>query len=214
MDRTGLVSAWEKMAGHVTAEQDPDAPPAESRRADAERNVARIQEAAIRLWAENPSAGVAEVATAAGVGRATLYRHFPTRESLLEAIRSQGLTDGERAAERCSLSEGTATDAMGRLLGAWLELGDRYRVVVVNPSRPDQIEVRAQEERLGAAIHQVVERGQAEGEFSTSLPPHWGMSAVGSLLVAMIVAVGEGRIPRESAHALLIETVTGALRPG
>ena len=39
------------------------------------------------------------------------------------------------------------------------------------------------------------------------------MSAVGALLVAMIVAVGEGRVPREDAHALLIETVAGALRP-
>lgn len=193
-------------------EQDPDSRSAETRRADAERNAARIQEAATRLWAQDPAAGVAEVATAAGVGRATLYRHFPTRESLLEAIRSQGLTDGERAAEDCLLDEGTATDAMGRLLGAWLELGDRYRVVVVNPSRPDQIEVRAREERLAAAIQRVVERGQASGEFSATLPAHWGMSAVGSLLVAMIVAVGEGTVPRESAHPLLIETVTGALR--
>ncbi len=198
----------------MPAEQHPDARSVETRRADAERNVARIQEAAIRLWSGNPAAGVAEVATAAGVGRATLYRHFPTRELLLEAIRSQGLAEGERAAERCRLHEGTATDAMGRLLGAWLESGDRYRVIVVNPSRPEQVEVRAQEERLAGAILQVVERGQAEGEFSTALPSHWAMTAVGALLVAMIVAVGEGRVPRESAHALLIETVTGALRPG
>ena len=185
----------------------------ESRRADAERNIARIQEAAIRLWSQNPTAGVAEVAAAAGVGRATLYRHFPTRESLLEAIRSQGLADGEQAALACRLDEGTATEAMGRLLCAWLELGDRYRVIVVNPSRPEQVEVRAREERLATAIQQVVERGQAAGEFSRGMPPHWGRSAVGSLLVAMIVDVGDGRIPRERAHSLLIETVLGALRP-
>jgi AcrR family transcriptional regulator len=185
----------------------------ESRRSDAERNIVRIQEAATRLWADNPTAGVAEVATAAGVGRATLYRHFPTRESLLEAIRSQGLADGERAAAGCRLDEGTATEALGRLLCAWFELGDRYRVIVVNPSRPEQVEVRAQEERLAMSIHRVVERGQALGEFSTAIAPYWGMSAVGALLVAMIVAVGEGRIPREHAHALLIETVAGALRP-
>ena len=202
------------MASRMPMKQDPDAPSVESRRADAERNIARIREAATHLWSENPTAGVAEVATAAGVGRATLYRHFPTRESLLESIRSQGLSDGERAAESCGLDDGTATEALGRLLGAWLALGDRYRVIVVNPSRPDQLAVREQEERLAASIQRVVERGQAAGEFSSAIPPYWGMSAVGALLVAMIVAVGEGTVARESAHALLIETVTGALRPG
>ena len=138
------------MASRMPAEQ-PAAVP-ETRRADAERNVLRIQEAAIRLWAEEPNAGVADVAAAAGVGRATLYRHFPTRESLLEAIRTQGLIDGEAAVEACRLEEGSATEALSRLLAAWLELGDRYRVVVANPSQPDNLAARAREERLGEAI--------------------------------------------------------------
>ena len=138
------------MASRVPAEQ--PAPLPESRRADAERNVLRIQEAAIRLWAEEPSAGVADVAAAAGVGRATLYRHFPTRESLLEAIRSQGMTDGEQAMEECRLDEGSPTKAIERLLAAWLELGDRYRVVVANPSQPDNYPAREREEAMGAAM--------------------------------------------------------------
>jgi AcrR family transcriptional regulator len=184
----------------------------ETRRADAERNVLRIQEAAIRLWAEEPNAGVADVAASAGVGRATLYRHFPTRESLLEAIRTQGLTDGEAAAAACRVDEGSPSEALGRLLMAWLELGDRYRVVVANPSQPDNLPAREREERLGAYMYTLIERGKAEGEFSPDLPTVWGASAVGSLLVAMIRGVGDGRIPREDAHALLIETAVGALR--
>ena len=134
------------MASRVPAEQ--TAPLPETRRADAERNVQRIQEAAIRLWADEPNAGVADVATAAGVGRATLYRHFPTRESLLEAIRTQGLVDGEEAVQACRLDEGSATEALARLMAAWLELGDRYRVIVVNPSKPDNLGAREREERL------------------------------------------------------------------
>jgi AcrR family transcriptional regulator len=185
----------------------------ETRRADAERNVLRIQEAAIRLWAEEPSAGVADVATAAGVGRATLYRHFPTRESLLEAIRTQGLTDGEAAMEACRLDEGPATEALSRLLAAWLELGDRYRVVVANPSQPDNLEARAREDRLGEAIVGLIMRGQEQGEFSAEVPAVWGASAVGALLVAAIRGVGEDRIRREDAHPLLIDSAVGVLRP-
>lgn len=195
----------------MPAEQ-PVSPP-ETRRADAERNVLRIQEAAIRLWAEEPNAGVADVAAAAGVGRATLYRHFPTRESLLEAIRTQGLIDGEAVVDACRLEEGSATEALSRLLCAWLELGDRYRVVVNNPSQPDNEAAREREERLGNAIARLVMRGQAEGEFASDVPAMWSMSAVGALLVAAIKGVGEGRIPREDAHSLLIRSAVAVLRP-
>lgn len=200
------------MASRVPAEQ--PAPLPETRRADAERNVQRIHEAAIRLWADEPNAGVADVAAAAGVGRATLYRHFPTRESLLEAIRTQGLADGEAAVEACRLDEGSPTEALARLMAAWLELGDRYRVVVANPSKPDNIDARAREERLGEAIQKVVVRGQAEGEFSSEIPPMWAASVVGALLVAAITGVGDDRIRREDAHSLLIKACVGALSPG
>ncbi len=198
------------MASPAPAEQ--PAPLPESRRADAERNVLRIQEAAIRLWAEQPSAGVADVAAAAGVGRATLYRHFPTRESLLEAIRSRGLADGEQALVDCRLDEGSPSMALERLLAAWLELGDRYRVVVANPSQPDNYPARQREEAMAAAMQELIQRGQTLGEFSPDLPAPWGASAIGALLVAMIRAVGEDRIPREHAHSLLVRSVVGALR--
>ena len=198
------------MSNPVPAEQS-GAPLPETRRADAERNVLRIQEAAIRLWAEEPGAGVAEVAAAAGVGRATLYRHFPTRESLLEAIRSQSLTDGWQALEDCRLDEGSPTDALKRLMAAWLELGDRYRVVVANPSKPDNHAARAREEAMGDALQKLVERGQAMDEFRQDLPGRWGAATMGALLVAMIREVGEGTVPRTDAHAVLIETVLGAL---
>ena len=193
---------------------DPPVAVPETRRADAERNVLRIQEAAIRLWADEPNAGVADVAAAAGVGRATLYRHFPTRESLLEAIRGQGLSDGEAAVEACRLDQGSATDALSRLLAAWLELGDRYRVVVANPSQPHNLAARAREERLGEVVQGLIVRGQAEGDFSSDVPAVWSTSAVGALLVAAIQGVGEGRIPREDAHPLLIRSAIAVLRPG
>lgn len=56
-------------------------------RADAQRNRLRLLEAAKAAFAEKGSAAsLEEIARAAGVGIGTLYRHFPTREALIEAL--------------------------------------------------------------------------------------------------------------------------------
>ncbi len=55
------------------------------RRADAERSIASIVDAATECLGRRPDASMTEVAAAAGVGRATLYAHFRSRAALLEA---------------------------------------------------------------------------------------------------------------------------------
>ena len=68
-----------------------------SLRADAQQNVERILEAAISCLGTNPEASMAEIAKAAGVGRVTLYGHFPSREVLVEAALTRLLERGEEA---------------------------------------------------------------------------------------------------------------------
>lgn len=78
-----------------------DARPDESLRADARRNRARVLEAADAVFiAKGASASTGEIARAAGVGIGTVFRHFPTKEALLEAIvtaRMQRLTEEAEA---------------------------------------------------------------------------------------------------------------------
>ncbi|MFI7133599.1 TetR/AcrR family transcriptional regulator [Nonomuraea sp. NPDC050153] len=59
-------------------------------RTDAERNRGRVLQTACELFAEHgPQVQMADVAKAAGVGVGTLYRHFPTRQALIEAVTEQ-----------------------------------------------------------------------------------------------------------------------------
>jgi AcrR family transcriptional regulator len=54
-------------------------------RSDAQRNKAEILAAAVRAFTKDADASLEGIAKAAGVGIGTLYRHFPTREALVEA---------------------------------------------------------------------------------------------------------------------------------
>jgi AcrR family transcriptional regulator len=96
------------------ARPDP-APATPARRADAERNRDKILAAARAAFAD-PGAQVsmAEVARRAGVGMATLYRNFPNREALLEAL----YVDEVDAV--CAAAGAVGGDTPGARLLAWL----------------------------------------------------------------------------------------------
>ena len=100
-----------------------DVPPRALQRSDAQRNRARIMAAARQMFTEPPvepsTAGapsrdlsMAEVARRAGVGRATLYRNFPDRRDLLEALFADEVEDLIAAA--------APTEDPGKALVDWL----------------------------------------------------------------------------------------------
>ena len=65
----------------------PSPPPSRKPRADAERNRERILEVAkIVLTRDGAAASLDDIACRAGIGNATLYRHFPTRDELIAAV--------------------------------------------------------------------------------------------------------------------------------
>src|ERR1700742_5261557 len=77
-------------------------------RADALRNRERVLEAAKSVFsAGGPDASLEAVARHAGVGIGTLYRHFPTREALFEAVYRREVEQLTHLAER--LAQGAAT---------------------------------------------------------------------------------------------------------
>ena len=87
-------------------------------RADAKRNYDRIVEVARVVFREQGyDASLDEVAKRAGVGPGTLYRHFPTRDALLDAIMQSWVARVDEAAEKALVHEGAPRDQ----LLAWFE---------------------------------------------------------------------------------------------
>jgi AcrR family transcriptional regulator len=93
----------------------PDPFPAPARRADAERNRDKILAAARTAFADpDAEVSMAEVSRRAGVGMATLYRNFPGRRELLEAL----FTDEVDAV--CEAADHPDGETPGAVLTAWL----------------------------------------------------------------------------------------------
>jgi AcrR family transcriptional regulator len=93
----------------------PDQLPSPARRADAERNRAKILAAARSAFTDpQTEVSMAEVSRRAGVGMATLYRNFPGRRELLEALY---IDEVDAVCEAAETFEG---DTPGAILVAWL----------------------------------------------------------------------------------------------
>ncbi|MFI6871923.1 TetR/AcrR family transcriptional regulator [Streptomyces sp. NPDC050400] len=111
--------------------------PARPKRADARRNYDRLVREAGEAFAEKGAeASLDDIAKRAGVGSGTLYRHFPTREALMEAVYVDRFDElAERARELA------AELPPGEALFSWLtDLGEQI------------VRVRALKALLGAAV--------------------------------------------------------------
>jgi AcrR family transcriptional regulator len=176
-----------------------------------DRTAAAILDAAAHVLAERGgSANMAEVAAASGVSRATLYRYYPSREALLDALAAQALADaGGRIAdaglERCSVPE-----AIERIVRALLAVGDRYAVLLGEQVEPD----RAEAERVvGAPLRAVFARGIEQGVLRDDVPPEVLQMLFGGLLTGAIKLVGERLLGLEETAATTTAVFLDGARP-
>jgi AcrR family transcriptional regulator len=178
-------------------------------RADAERNVRAIIDAAIVLLAAEPDASMERVATAAGVGRATVYRHFASRDHLVRAILDRALQDARDAVMGSDPGQGTAPEALGRAVEAVLKVADRYRLV--RAIAPHDAELRQRAEEVGAPLIAIVQRGQREGAFRKDLTARWSAAALGALLQAVTVQLIDGEVRDRDAARLVLTTLVDGI---
>jgi AcrR family transcriptional regulator len=177
-------------------------------RRDAQRNRARILEVAKQAfarWGANTS--LDDIAKKAGVGAGTLYRHFPTREALIEAVYHNEV-------EKLAAAEGELSGKLPPVeaLRAWMLLfvdhiaakqiiAPALNTLVGGPSKLCE----ASRAQIQGAIHALVKRAIASGDIRKDLEPF-------DLLRALIGVsnVASGPDWRQSARRLVDILITGS----
>jgi AcrR family transcriptional regulator len=135
-------------------------------RLDAERNRSLVVKAAREAFAElGADAPMSEIARRAGVGAATLYRRFPTREDLLAFVFA-GRLSGCEASVSEALADPSPWDGLVSHIGhlAALQLEDRaFTAVFLHEFPPDSPLSHSQRE-AGNRLHQLLDAARAAGD--------------------------------------------------
>ncbi|HEX6967291.1 MAG TPA: TetR/AcrR family transcriptional regulator [Micromonosporaceae bacterium] len=190
----------------------PDLEPAGSSRSDAERNRRMLLDAAAHALAHDPNASMADVARAAGLARATLYRHFQTRQELLAALRGEALVRATAAIEASRPDEGPPLEGLRRTVEALASLGVRFRALLLDGADLNEAFLR-ERDRVLAPLRRVVERGQEAGVIRADVPPQWVVTALASLLVAAVRVCPDGTADGRSVADLVYETLARGVVP-
>ena len=141
------------------------------RRADAERSIAAILDAAVKVLNERPEASMAEIARAAGLTRQTVYAHYSSREELLQAVIERETAGAVAALEAARLGEGPPEEALRRLLDVtWDAALQLVRVPLPRVSAEEEYELHRP---ILEPVEKLIRRGQRAGAFDRRLKPAW-----------------------------------------
>lgn len=131
-------------------------------RADARRNFEALLEAGRTAFAENGSdTSLEDIARRAGVGIGTLYRNFPTRESLVEALYLEEIASLVRVGEASAALE--PWDALSSWLDRFVQYAATKRALIEGLNKDSDMFAQCRVV-MYAAGEPVLQRAQASGE--------------------------------------------------
>lgn len=160
-----------------------------------------IMEAGIAVLLDNPNAGMSEIAKAADIGRATLYRHFASRELLVRALAKQCLEETDALMDPIKNLKGR--EIIEASIDLLITQADRYRFLmnllqVTSKDRSVRNIYKRQLQELSA----ILEDAKKRGDIRRDLPTPWLVAQFDALLNSAWYMIQTGELSSEEAAEL------------
>ncbi len=151
------------------------------RQALQQRVAAAILDGAAQIFAlQGEQASMNDVAEAAGVARATVYRYFPNREALLDELAEVAVGDVDARLTSARIDEVAPEEGIARAVRALVDVGDSFVLLARDRGRSDPERFKR---KLTQPVRQLFERGQAGGDIRGDV----ASARLTELLIGLIV---------------------------
>lgn len=169
-----------------------------------------IIEAAFQVFNRQPTATLADVAVHAGVGRATLHRHFTSRANLMVALAHVAMEELSQAVEASTAIATSHGHGLRLALEAVIPLAERQGFLAQEPVDQDPTIAEALA-RQKAETCQTIDAAKVEGVFAKAVPTAWIAEAYDALIYAAWATVRSGEATPRQAADLAWHTLTNGL---
>lgn len=152
-----------------------------------------------------------DVARHAGVGRATLHRHFSSRQALMVALAHVALKELEFAVDVAVANATSHSDGLKLALTAIIPLADRQWFLAHEPVESDTDIAAAYQESMDE-LYTSIDAARDEGTFAADIPTKWIAETYDNLIYAAWTLVREGDLTTKQASDMAWRTLTIGLK--
>jgi TetR/AcrR family transcriptional regulator, mexCD-oprJ operon repressor len=171
-----------------------------------QRVAAAILEGAAQIFAvQGEQASMNDVADAAGVARATVYRYFPNREALLDELARAAVTNVDERLAAARIDAVEPEEGIVRAVRALVDVGDSFVLLARERRRSD---AQRFERQVARPLRQLFERGQAAGDIRDDITDARLTESLIGLVVGVLTSAPS--LGREDMTA----TITGLFLDG
>lgn len=180
-----------------------------ARRRSAVRRDAKaaLLDAAVEVLVADPSASLAEVAEAAGIGRTTLHKHYATRDDLLRAVAHRAIDRWEHVVGAADASAAEAEDGGLRALAdAMISVGPYLAFLWRNPAFDRFEDIGLRYKSVEPHAMAILERAQKQGKLRADVPGYWLLHTFYSLVYVASESIYDGDLAPRDAPDLVVST--------
>ena len=170
-----------------------------------------IVEAAFDVFSQNQAASLGDVAMRAGVGRATLHRHFPGRPELMRALAKIAIAELDDAVEQATENAKSYEEGFRLSLFAIVPLANR-QWFLANEGLEADPEIAAVYDASLQELRDDVEAAKKEGAFDPNVPTAWIVEAYENLIYAAWSLVRSGEATPKQAAEFAWRTLSQGLK--
>lgn len=164
-----------------------------------------LLDSAMILLAINPGATFIEIAENAGIGRATLYRHFPTREDLIRTLSLEAINAIDDVVEAATRDIEDPVEILRLSLKVIIPLGDRYYFLIRLPETNDE-EINRHLHRQDQELEYLIRHAQRIGKIDPNTPSTWLCSIYNAIFYAAWEQIHKGILVKEDIIKLAVQS--------